>query len=126
MEWGLGGYSGAGSEAPGLVAGLSPCDLQEAEGHRLTRHRHRKRLWHRKEIQYIAFTKIQPAWEPNASCLFAQNHVHDQTWPDPIKVMLQNLSETLRYFSNTALMEAEKKKKPILLSRYLDRGDTEG
>lgn len=34
----------AGGEAPGLVAGLSPCDLQEAEGHRcLTRHRHRKR-----------------------------------------------------------------------------------
>ncbi len=30
-------------EAPGLVPGLSPCDLQEAEGHRLTRHRHRKR-----------------------------------------------------------------------------------
>ncbi|TNN71377.1 hypothetical protein EYF80_018455 [Liparis tanakae] len=42
-ERGLGGCSVAGGEAPGLVAGPSPCDLQEAEGHRLTPHRHRKR-----------------------------------------------------------------------------------
>lgn len=33
----------AGGEASGLVAGPSPCDLQEAGGHPLTRHRHRKR-----------------------------------------------------------------------------------
>lgn len=39
----LGGCSVAAGEAPGLVAGPSPCDLQEAEGHRLTLHRHRKR-----------------------------------------------------------------------------------
>lgn len=32
----------AGGEASGLVAGPSPCDLQEAGGHPLTRHRHRK------------------------------------------------------------------------------------
>lgn len=42
-EWGLRG-SVAGREAPGLVADPSPCDLQEAKGHRyLTQHRHRKR-----------------------------------------------------------------------------------
>lgn len=41
---GLGGCSVADGEAPGLVAGPSTCDLQEAEGHRcLTQHRHRKR-----------------------------------------------------------------------------------
>ena len=42
-EWGLQGCSVAGGEAPGLVAGPSPCDSQEAGGHRLTRHRHGKR-----------------------------------------------------------------------------------
>lgn len=43
-EQGLGGCSAADGEAPGLVAGLSTCDLQEAEGHRcLTQHCHRKR-----------------------------------------------------------------------------------
>lgn len=41
-EWGREGCSAPGGEAPGLVAGPSPCDLQEAGGHRLTRHRHRK------------------------------------------------------------------------------------
>lgn len=42
----MGGHGGcvvAGGEASGLVAGPSPCDLQEAGGHPLTRHRHRKR-----------------------------------------------------------------------------------
>lgn len=43
-EWGPAGRSVAGGEARGLVAGPSPCDSQEAEGHRcLTQHRHRKR-----------------------------------------------------------------------------------
>lgn len=37
--------------------------------------------------------------------LFAQNHIHDQTWPDPIKVKP----------SDTSATGAEKQKKPILL-----------
>lgn len=65
---------------------------------------------------------------PFHSRLFAQNHIHDQTWPDPIKVMLQSTSAKP---SDTSVIpqrwQLVEKKKPILLSWFLERerGDTE-
>lgn len=65
---------------------------------------------------------------PLHSHLFAQNHIHDQTWPDPIKVMPGNTS--VKPSAIPQAMEAEKKekkKKSTLLSGFLEQhwGDTE-
>lgn len=62
--WGGGARRLAGGVAPGLVAGPAPCDLQEAVGHRLTWHRHRKaKLRRRKEIQYGCLRRPPPPQE---------------------------------------------------------------
>lgn len=63
----------------------------------------------------LSFTSLRP--KPHSWPNMAWSHQSDAS---------EYLSETLRYFSNTTAMEAEKKK-PILLSRFLERdpGDTE-